>query len=173
MGGASKPALRIDGQRLLDIALQALQGAGRRIVVGGEEPLPEGVLRVCEQPPGGGPVAALAAALPVLTADVCVVLAADLPFVTPRHVHQLLTALDGEAAVAVDDVGHEQPLLAAYRVDALRRALPPDPAGTAMRALRAGLRDVRTVRLDGTPSPWFDCDTPEQLDSARAARRGP
>src|SRR5262245_37165993 len=121
MGGVAKPGLEVDGRRLLDVALDALVGAATRVVAGGDEAVPDGVLRVCEEPAGGGPVAGLAAALEVVTAPVVVVLAADLPFVAASHVAQLLAGLAGTtAALAVDAHGREQPLLAAYDVAALR-----------------------------------------------------
>jgi molybdenum cofactor guanylyltransferase len=171
MGGVSKPSLEVEGRRLLDLALAALDGASVRVVVGGTEALPEGIARVTEDPPGGGPVAALAAALPSLRAPRCVVLAADLPFVTAAHVEQLLAALDGAAAVAVDGDGRDQPLLAAYDVAALRAALPADVSGAPMRVLLARLSPVRRVALAGEPAPWFDCDEPADLEAARARAR--
>jgi molybdopterin-guanine dinucleotide biosynthesis protein A len=168
MGGTDKPSLRVDGRRLLDVALEALAGARRRVVVAASANLPAGVGLVSEDPPGAGPVAAIAAGLAQVSAPVCVVLAADLPFVTGAHVAQLLAALEGPAAVAVDGDGREQPLLAAYDTAALRRALPDEPAGASMRELLRGLQPVRQVVLAGEPDPWFDCDTEEELARARA-----
>jgi len=168
MGGVAKPGLEVDGRRLVDVALDALASAVVRVVVGGAEPLPPGAVRVCEDPPGGGPVAALAAALEVVTAPVCVVLAADLPFVTEQHVAQLVAALgEAPAALAVDAHGREQPLLAAYDVAALRAALPDPPAGAPMHRLVTGLAGIRLVELTGRPVPWFDCDTEGELRAAR------
>jgi molybdenum cofactor guanylyltransferase len=162
MGGVVKPALEVGGQRLLDVALAALEGAVVRVVVG-DVAVPEGVDRVVEEPPGGGPVAALAAALPRLRSAVCVVLAADLPFVTRRHVEQLVVAVEGAGAVAVDDDHRDQLLLAAYDVAALRAALPAQVSGASMRGLALG--PLVRVRLDG--DPWFDCDEPADLAAAR------
>ena len=168
MGGVAKPGLEVDGRRLIDVALDALSGAGTRVVAGGADPLPDGVLRVCEEPAGGGPVAGLAAALDVVTAPVVVVLAADLPFVAAEHVAQLLSALGaGTASLAVDAHGREQPLLAAYDAAALRAALPDPVAGAPMRALVRALEPVGTVALVGRPVPWFDCDTEGELRAAR------
>lgn len=174
MGGTDKTALVVQGHRLLDIALDALGAAGRRVVVGGRGPL-VGADRVTEDPPGGGPVAALAAGLGAVRAPVCVVLAADLPFVTTAHVQALFDELLGGAAcLAVDAEGRDQPLLAAYATEALRAALPEEPHGASMRALLSRLREqgaVRRIALGGDPAPWFDCDTPEDLERARGARQ--
>lgn len=162
MGGAAKPALEVAGRRMLDVALDALCGARQRVVVG-EVAVPPGVLLTREDPPGSGPLAALAAALPLIDAPLCVVLAADLPFVTAEHVAQLVAAAAEESAVAVDAAGREQPLLGAYDVAALRAAMPADVEGAPMRALRLA---VRTVHLEG--DPWFDVDHPADLDAARS-----
>jgi molybdopterin-guanine dinucleotide biosynthesis protein A len=166
MGGVLKPALEVGGKRLLDVALDALAGAATRVVVGQVE-VPEGVLQACESPPGGGPVAALAAALPLLGSRVVVVLAADLPFVTRAHVERVVAAVEGAGAVAVDDGGRDQLLLAAYDVAALTAALPAEVSGASMRGL--GLGPLTRVRLEG--APWFDCDEPADLAAAHERAR--
>jgi molybdopterin-guanine dinucleotide biosynthesis protein A len=51
MGGTDKPSLRVDGRRLLDVALEALAGARRRVVVAASANLPAGVGLVSEDPP--------------------------------------------------------------------------------------------------------------------------
>lgn len=146
-GGTDKPALRIGGTSLLDRVLAGCAGARTVVVVGPERPTALPVRWVREQPPGGGPVAALAAALPELRTEVCLLLAADLPFfdaATARRLVAELTAArpdggfgggfgggsDGapgspplDAVVLVDPDGREQPLAAAYRVGPLRAAL--------------------------------------------------
>ncbi|HUR50815.1 MAG TPA: NTP transferase domain-containing protein [Mycobacteriales bacterium] len=166
MGGVPKPALEVAGRSLLDVALAALSDAAVRVVVGLVSPR-AGALVTSEQPPGGGPVAALAAALAHVSSPVCVVLAADLPFVTADHVAQLVASMDGRSAVAVDREGREQPLLAAYDVAALRAALPEVVDGAPMRVVLERL-DRRQVHLAGDPEPWFDCDVPGDLQRARA-----
>lgn len=166
MGGAAKPVLEVGGRRMLDVALDALTGARQRIVVG-DVAVPAGVLLTREEPPGSGPVAALAAALPLVEADLCVVLAADLPFVTPAHVAELVAAAGDRSAVAVDDEGRAQSLLAAYDVAALRAALPEDVVGAPMRVLTI---DAAQVRLHG--DPWFDVDHPVDLETARSRAGG-
>jgi molybdopterin-guanine dinucleotide biosynthesis protein A len=124
------------------------------------------VLITREEPPGSGPVAALAAALPLVRADVCVVLAADLPFVTAEHVRQLVAAAGKGSAVAVDDDGRDQPLLAAYCTASLRDALPGDVVGAPMRSVAV---EANRVRLDGYAS--FDVDHPSDLETARSRAR--
>ncbi|MFL6072349.1 MAG: molybdenum cofactor guanylyltransferase [Mycobacteriales bacterium] len=169
LGGVDKPALEVGDRTLLERVLAAVTGAGRVVVAGPAAPPPAIVVR--EEPPGAGPVAALAAALPEVTAPVVLVLAADLPFLTERHCARLRSALRGDAAVAVDTGGHDQYLLAAWRTPALRRRLDglPGYGGLPVRRLYQGA-DLDRVALEaaGTrPPPWFDCDTAEDLRTAR------
>ncbi|WP_460494219.1 NTP transferase domain-containing protein [Dactylosporangium cerinum] len=127
LGGKDKPMLTVAGVPMLDRVLAALEGAGRRIVVGpARVGLPAGVLTVREEPAGAGPAAATAAALALMPAeapataspgglagkgsDLVGVFAADLPHLTPEAVQVLVSAVDGgtgrvDGAVFVDERG--------------------------------------------------------------------
>jgi molybdopterin-guanine dinucleotide biosynthesis protein A len=126
-----------------------------------------------ERPPGGGPVAGLAAGLPLVTADLVVVLAGDLPFVTPAIVDALVAAAgegggDRDGTLLGDADGVPQLLCGAWRTTALRTAVAglAAPAGTSVRRLVAGLR-VHPVSAPATgPPPWLDCDTPADVAAA-------
>lgn len=167
LGGADKPQLEVGGVRLLDVALAAVAGASPVVVVGGTD-VPFGVLSVVEEPRHGGPVAALAAGLAAVSTEVVVVLAADLPFVTPSAVARLLASLVDQGAVAVDDTGRWQSLLAAYRTVALREALPEVVDGARLRDVLDQLV-LTPVQLTGSPPPWLDCDTAEDLTRAQGS----
>jgi molybdopterin-guanine dinucleotide biosynthesis protein A len=154
LGGADKPAIVIGDRSMLDVACHALAGAQQVTVVGPEV--------------DGGPVAALAAGLRSVTADLVVVLAADLPFVTEQAVLQLVNAVEsGPGAVAVDSDGRVQPLLACYRVADLLRAMPASPSGTSMRRLLRDIGTLQHLNLGGEPPVCWDCDTPADLHLAR------
>ena len=62
LGGRDKSALTVAGRPLLSRVLQAVIRA-RRVVVVGQVEVPDGVGQVSEDPPGGGPVAGIAAGL--------------------------------------------------------------------------------------------------------------
>ncbi|WP_188302429.1 molybdenum cofactor guanylyltransferase, partial [Streptomyces sp. CBMA123] len=95
LGGADKPGLTVGETTLLDRVLAACAGARTTVVVGPARPTARaGVRWTREQPPGGGPVAAVAAGLDLVTADLVLLLAADLPFLDRRTVDRLATALD-------------------------------------------------------------------------------
>ncbi|WP_052391202.1 NTP transferase domain-containing protein [Streptomyces sp. NRRL B-24484] len=169
LGGADKPGLDVGGRTLLDRVLAACADARTTVVVGPARAVARPVHWAREEPPGGGPVAAVAAGLAAVTADRVLLLAADLPFLDGRTVHRLLGALDdsaAEAAVLVDADGRDQPLAGAYRTAALRASLAAlgSPDGRSLRRLTAPLR---TVRLADTDAAAHDCDTWEELARAR------
>ncbi|MFH9349285.1 molybdenum cofactor guanylyltransferase [Kitasatospora sp. NPDC017646] len=176
LGGADKPALTVGETTLLDRVLAACAGARTTVVVGPARPTTrEGVHWTRERPPGGGPVAAVAAGLNLVTADTVLLLAADLPFLDRRTVERLTTALDEagphtDAAVLVDAGGRDQFLTAAYRTAPLRAALAAlgDPAGQPLRRLVGGLDRLRVADTDDVA---YDCDTWEDLEQARERER--
>ena len=68
-----------------------------------------------------------------------------------------------------DDEGADQVLAGVWRSAALRGALPPAPAGVAMRRL-VGELPLRRVALPGRP--WCDVDSPADLAAARSQVTG-
>jgi molybdopterin-guanine dinucleotide biosynthesis protein A len=151
------------------------------VVVGPRRPTARPVTWAREEPPGGGPVAALAAGLRLVTADVVLVLAADLPFLRAEGVAALLGALrehgpEVDGVLLRDAGGREQPLTAAYRTEALRRGVAllatghgGSVADLPLRLLTGELRTrgLADVRGDGS----FDCDTWQDVAAARARIR--
>ena len=169
LGGRPKPQLEVGGRTMLAAVLDAVADADRRVVVGPPQPLPDDVVRVREDPPGGGPVAALRAGLPEVPTDVVAVLAGDLPFLTGDVVAQLRAGLSADGILVVDESGRDQLLLGIWRTAALRAAVADTAGPTSMRRVLAPL-DVRRLRPavpPGVPPPWLDCDTPADLVRAR------
>ncbi len=128
--GGDKLAVEVDGSPLLRHALDAARAVAAHVVLVGPAPadLPAGVVVTREEPAYAGPFAAVVAGLDALDerATSVLVLAGDLVDPAPL-LPRLLAVLDGsdakgrtvEAAVALDSEARRQPLLAAYRVDAL------------------------------------------------------
>lgn len=199
LGGADKPALSVGGQMLLDRVLGACAGAGSTVVVGPRRPTVRPVRWAREDPPGGGPLPALAAGLAALGLPVpgspaastststltsapdprvVLVLAADLPFLTGETVGALVGGLgEGtDGVVLVDGEGRDQMLAGAYRVEALRRELALIGAehgglgGLPLRLLTGELVLGRIADPTGVAS--FDCDTWEDVAVARARLDG-
>lgn len=172
LGGVDKPGLQVGGQSLLARVLDALAGAERLVVVGPPRAdLPDSVTQVCEHPPGAGPLAALAAALPHLRGDVLALVAADLPFLDRATVVTLRSALEERAgAVLVDHDGAPQWLAGVWHRAALLEAVTAagDPTGQPLRRVLAPLAPALVVPpTDAGPPPWWDCDEPADLDRAR------
>ncbi|WP_299952401.1 molybdenum cofactor guanylyltransferase [uncultured Modestobacter sp.] len=172
LGGQAKPQLDVGGRSMLATVVAAVDGASPVVVVGPPQPVPDGVVLVREQPPGGGPVPALAAGLAAAgDAEVVAVLAADLPFLTPALVGALRERLDGDGVLVVDETGRDQLLLGVWRTAALRAVTASARAHAPLRGLLAPLsvQRHRPESLPGEPAPWTDCDTPAELARARAA----
>jgi molybdopterin-guanine dinucleotide biosynthesis protein A len=168
LGGIDKPALELAGRSLLERVVDAVAGAGLVVVVGPRRPLQRSVTWIQEEPPGAGPVAAVAAGLEAVEADVVVVLAADLPLVDSPQIERLVAAAEGgDGAVAVDGSGREQYLAGAYRVLALRRAVRAlgRSRGASMRELTRPL-GLEPVTLGAAA---LDCDTWADVAAARHA----
>ncbi|MGC5344208.1 NTP transferase domain-containing protein [Streptomyces sp. DT171] len=177
LGGADKPGLRVGGRALLDRVLTACAGAATTVVVGDRRPTVRPVTWAREAPPGGGPLAALGAGMRHIGADSVLVLSADLPFLSGDTVSELRAAAarqGGEGALCVDPDGREQPLVAVYRTEPLRRELAllaTEHGGLAGLPLRLLTEELDLTRVEAGPLASFDCDTWEDIASARARIR--
>ncbi|MEU3889285.1 NTP transferase domain-containing protein [Streptomyces sp. NPDC029041] len=176
LGGTDKPGVRVGGRPLLDRVLAACATARTTVVVAAPRPTVRPVTWAREDPPGGGPLAALGAGLRHTTAEHVAVLSADLPFLQEPAVGRLLTALREsglDGALLTDPTGRDQPLVAAYRASRLREelALLTDRhgalAGLPLRRLTAELDLTRVL----DPVASFDCDTWDDIATARARIR--
>jgi molybdopterin-guanine dinucleotide biosynthesis protein A len=176
MGGGDKTALDLGtGQTVLGHLVSSLDTSVPVVVVGPERPLERSVRWARESPPGGGPVAGLAAGLGALRSDGAewvVVIAGDQPFAAAA-VSVLLAgrAADVAGVVGVDTDGRDQPLLGAYRVAALSSLLGAATESLAGRSVRS-LVEQLTVRRVALPElSTLDVDDEAALAAARAALR--
>ena len=179
--GTPKPAVRLNGETLLDRALRATRGMA--VVVVGPPGLASSVARhpaatvTREEPPFAGPAAAVAAGLDELAlrksrAGRVLVLACDLARVSDAAA-ALLTASDrnpdGEGVVLADPSGHRQWLCGIYGAEALQASVDRLRAAGALASAPArSLFDG--MRLHEVPDPGGlsdDIDTPADLAAAR------
>ena len=178
LDGADKARLRLSGtdrsgtgngplgETMLQRACEAASGAARLVVVGPVDPsdLPSGVIVTREDPPYGGPAAAIGAGLAALGPDPSpsiLILACDMPGAAAA-----LPALWEAAAVhrGADGVlarsrdGQPQQLLGIYRPQALAKAIGarPDLENLSVRALISTL-DLVDVAVP--ESSTMDVDT--------------
>jgi molybdenum cofactor guanylyltransferase len=174
LGGTDKPGLIVGGQTLLAAVVSAVTSAGadQIVVVGPQRPGAPGRVRYArEDPPGCGPVAALACGLGQVSAPLVVLLAADLPFLRPAHVSRLLTALAAQEApgvVLLDAGARPQWLVSGWLAARLRGALDRYP-GSSLGGLLGPLDPVLLPdeSAAGEPPGWLDCDTAADLRQAR------
>lgn len=152
LDGADKASVEWLGRTLLEHALDALVDVDEVVVVGDPVPTTRPVTFVRESPRYGGPVAALLTGRDALLGSPAhlVVLAVDMPRVTPATVRRLRDAArrhDGAFLVGPDGRRQLAGVLATGRLDEVR---PDHEAqhGMAMRRLLAPL-DLAEVAADG------------------------
>ena len=172
MGGVHKPLLEVGGITLLDAAIIAAREADSDPIVAVGDPAiavsapARGIEWVREDPPFGGPAAAVIAALPLVPARRTLVLACDLPRVA-EAVRMLLGASFTGDGVCLDASGRRQWLTGLYRVDALRQAadeLPDRGRDASVRDLLGGLAITSVAASDDLVA---DIDTWDDLNEAR------
>jgi molybdopterin-guanine dinucleotide biosynthesis protein A len=189
LGGADKPGVRVGGRALLDRVLAACAGAATTVVVAAPRATARPVVWAREDPPGGGPLAALEAGLRHTTAEYVVVLSADLPFLEEETVRRLLATLrTGDAArdltaprtleSAPRDSGSAPPVPASVPCDS--GSAPPVPASVPRTSASAprdsasavcppasAPRDSASAPRDSAPAPHPPTSAPPaQADAA-------
>lgn len=166
--GADKLAEPLGATTVLGHLVDALPPDWPVVVVGERRTLGRDVIWVRDEPPGGGPLAGIAAGVAAVTTDRLVVVGGDMPLAAPA-VSALARALheapyDVAAVAAALEDGRAQPLLVAWRTAALRAALPADPRNGRVRVV---LDAVPHRLLDVGEDPLLDVDTPAALDRVR------
>ncbi|NUR27792.1 MAG: NTP transferase domain-containing protein, partial [Catenulispora sp.] len=167
LGGVDKPALDVGGISLLDRVVAACAAAETITVVGPARAVRRPVTFTREDPPGGGPVPALAAGMAIGSSEVVAVFAADLPFLDTAAVELLRRSLTADAVVFTDGRGKDQPLAAVYRRRPLVQALAALPELSGAR-LFSILEALRVTRVPDPRGVTADCDTWDALHAARA-----
>ncbi len=178
--GADKALLEFNGQTLLARAVEALRGASLDFAIVGDPEKYAGYGDVVQDVfVGCGPLAGIHAALQHSPAELNLVLAVDMPFVSSALIQFLLdVAGNCGAVVTVPRAGRGfQPLCAVYRRDF---------AAFAEEALRAGkykidalfaVTSVRIVEESEFAAAGFDernffnVNTPEDLHPMRNAKK--
>jgi molybdenum cofactor guanylyltransferase len=167
--------LGAEAPTLLDAALAALPDGFEVVVVGPARPTVRAVHFVREDPPGGGPAAALVTGLRsalAAEAQVIAVLPADAPRAGQAAVQLLdrLVSSGDRALLAVDGEGREQPLQLALSASAARQLVAAAPDGGQGASARALLRslDPPAAPVALRPDVLFDIDTLGQLAAWQA-----
>ncbi len=166
-----KTVADVGGVSLLERTLSGLPDGSLVVCVGPPVPTTRAVTWAREDPPLGGPLAAVEAGLGALPSGVETVLliAGDMPRagLASAALLEALEANSGGLAVVVDDEDRPQPLLSAWARDLLTErigALAP----TAGRAVTALLDTANPVLVDDAWGASADVDTDEDLRVLRA-----
>lgn len=156
--GTDKALIKVDGRRLFDVTRANIPSHHEVIAVSpkdlGFEPT------VCEQPPYGGPVAGIAAALPLVGSALVAILTVDAPH-APALLPHMREHLGEHDAVAISDGSHVNALCALWRTASLRAALQGLPSTRDVAAKRLlAHADVEVILGDGREQ---DFDTRDEL----------
>ena len=167
--GSDKASLEFGGDTLLTFHLKQIPSELPVVVVG--EPIDtwREATYTREDPPGAGPVAAIASGLEHVTTPVVLILAVDTPFALPQLL-RLELGPNSHALIPRDLGGKAQYLAGLYRSDSLRRALEQlgAPDNKSMRELTSHLQSIDYHELSPeTAQDFMDLDTPEDLATAR------
>ena len=116
--GSDKSEAIFNGKALIDFLISSLPADVAVVIVGPDrDEFPSTIQMIKEDPPGGGPVAGIAAGLPLIETEYVAVLATDMPYSTGL-VPLLLSGLSNEVeAVLADRLRGDEKLL---RVDVER-----------------------------------------------------
>lgn len=173
--GTDKARVQLGGDSLLQRAVDACQGCGRIVIVAPADPASVSprteipLVRTYEDPPFGGPVAGVAAALDALPDSPAEarILLLSVDLVRPGEVVAALMERAGQddwtdGLALVDGEGWKQPMAALYRRSALARALSRLDTVRDV-SMQRMIRELDVTPLTGRPGLTDDVDTPEQL----------
>lgn len=161
--GSDKLAAPIQGSTVLDHLLDSLPARWPVVAVGPARPTARAVRWAHEDPPGGGPLAGVAAGLALVGSPLVAVVAGDMP-----HAARALVALeaalrtsapDVAGAVGVDETGSANPLLGVYRTPDVRAGIPDPAHGVAAKRLL----DLPHLEVTVAGLPGRDVDTTQDL----------
>jgi molybdopterin-guanine dinucleotide biosynthesis protein A len=173
MGGVSKAELTLNGYTFRNRILLALISVPQIIVVGptftAENPK---ISFTREQPIGGGPVAAISAAIPLVEHEFVGILSVDAPFaVSPLlEMYRVVEQDSIDEALVATDGKYESYLVSVFRRDALIRALTQ--LGKAENAsMKSLLSHIEYGSVQFPRHQLIDVNTPEDLKRAEKESR--
>lgn len=170
--GGDKTRADLGGLPLLTRLVAGLPGDWQVVCVGAPRPVGRAVTWAREEPPGGGPVAGIAAGIAAARSPYVVLVAGDLPFAAAAA-PALVAALEAagpsvDGARALDEGGEPQALLAAYRLAPLTTAVPADARD---RGVRRTLASLTCIDVKVPAHACWDVDTEADLQRAAAHAR--
>ncbi len=174
--GSNKSQAILGSRSLIENLLTGLPTEIEIVIVGPKvQDASRSVLYAREEPPGGGPVAAIHAGLKLIESEFVAIIATDMPFA-----HQIWGDLIAnlpvihDATIPLDSAGVRQTLCALYRADSLRQAFVEigEVHGQSMRNLTR-LLSVRELHVQpDRQRHLIDIDTHSDLQEAITLSKG-
>jgi len=172
--GKDKASLELSEQTLLSRVVQTVSLVCPEVIIaGGEQSLADGfgpdVRWVSDQPGSVGPLAGVTAGLQAARHDACLVVACDMPFLTPALLSHLVDRLETFDAVVPISRGVSQYLHAAYSrsaaptAQALLRLKARSVHELVVRLRVLHLSEKHCARFDPTGLSCFNMNTPADL----------
>lgn len=164
LGGVDKAALQIGGESLIARACHAARAAEQVVLVGDiAKSAAQGAIITREDPPYGGPAAAIGAGVAALgdeAAEWLLVVACDMPDASVALPALLAAAAEQEADALLADAGdgRRQPLLAMYRTSALTSTIADKPNLTNL-PVWSLIDRLNAVSVPVPPASTVDVDT--------------
>jgi molybdopterin-guanine dinucleotide biosynthesis protein A len=179
--GSDKAFLQLGSETLLSLALKALSVVAEEVRVVGDAKRFSAFGRVVEDVyRDRGPLGGIHAALSSSERELNLMLAVDLPFVSPNFLeYVLLRARESDAMVTVPRTGGSlQPLCAVYRRGFAEIAEPSlrdgknkiDPLFEKVRT--CVIEEGELVRAGFSVAMFQNLNTPDELEKARSLRSG-
>lgn len=149
--GTDKALLRVDGRRLVDIAVATLGAVCDAVIVAaGRRRIPDLDVPQIDDP-AQGPLPAIVAGLRAARSELVAVVAADMPRADAAVLRRLADLWDGESAVAPVVNGVVQPLHAVYATAATERFAALVDAGERSPTRALASLDARLA----APQAWW------------------
>ena len=174
--GQDKALIPVGGRRLIEHALEGLQGMSDDLFITSNHPHTLNDLSIRLVPdkyPGRGALYGLGTALQAARHDDVLVVACDMPFLQPMFIEHMLSQ-SGQADVIVPELdGRFEPLLAIYHRKTCLPAIEQSLQDQKHRmisffpAVLVSTIDTETIdRLDPGRLSFFNINTPEDIEVA-------
>jgi molybdopterin-guanine dinucleotide biosynthesis protein A len=173
--GGDKGLLPVDGKPMIQHIVERLAPLFEEVLISGgtaDKYRFLGAPVVPDEAPDQGPLGGLLAALQAARSPLCLVVACDIPNVSPELVARMLGEAEGVDAVVPATDGLLEPLCAVYRktlVPWVREALARGERG--VRSIYRQHR-VRFVEV-GRAQQLVNINSPDDYEAFQAARTGP
>ncbi len=119
--GQEKGFVKYKGKALIEYAIEALKPLCNELVIStaNVDYAYLGLPMIADEIPDCGPIGGISTCMKAIEADIYLVISCDVPNVPTQLFSDLLTQLDGNAVIPIDETGRKQPLAACYASSAL------------------------------------------------------